>query len=87
MAEFFSAQVSVRRKKQIDSTPEKAGKAVCCNNGYDIKFQDVVISYNEETVLNGVSFTAKQHSGRTYGEKWPFCIYGGITVETIDKNA
>ena len=60
MAEVFAAQVSVGRMKQIDAEPEQTGAAVCNNKGYDIEFKNVVFSYNEEPVLNGVSFTAKQ---------------------------
>lgn len=60
LAELFAAQVSVRRMKQIDATPEQTGAAVCNNEGYDIEFKDVVFSYNEEPVLNGISFVARQ---------------------------
>lgn len=60
LAEVFAAQVSAKRMKQIEETPEQTGRAVCNNKGYDIEFKDVVFSYNEEPVLNGISFTAKQ---------------------------
>ena len=60
LAEVFSALVSVKRMKQIDTTPEQTGTSVCKNNGYDIEFKDVQFSYNEEPVLKGVSFVAKQ---------------------------
>ncbi|MHB8062138.1 MAG: ABC transporter ATP-binding protein [Ruminiclostridium sp.] len=60
MAEIFSAQVSIKRMKQIDATPEQMGSAVYNNKGYDIEFKNVVFSYNEEPVLNGISFVAKQ---------------------------
>ena len=60
LAEFFAAQVSVKRMKQIDTTAEQSGTVVCDNQGYDIAFNNVVFSYHEEPVLNGVSFTAKQ---------------------------
>lgn len=60
MAEVFSALVSVKRMKQIDATPEQTGTNICNNKGYDIEFRDVVFSYNEEPVLKGVSFVAKQ---------------------------
>ena len=46
--------------KQIDATPEQTGTNVCNNKGYDIEFKNVVFSYNEEPVLKGVSFVAKQ---------------------------
>lgn len=60
LAEVFSSLVSVKRMKQIDATPEQTGTSVCNNNGYDIEFKDVEFSYNEEPVLKGVSFVAKQ---------------------------
>ena len=60
MAEVFSSLVSVKRMKQIDATPEQTGSNVCNNKGFDIEFKDVHFSYNEEPVLKGVSFTAKQ---------------------------
>lgn len=60
MAEVFSSLVSVKRMKQIDATPEQTGSSVCNNKGFDIEFNDVHFSYNEEPVLKGVSFTAKQ---------------------------
>lgn len=60
MAELFSAFVSIERTKEMEATVEQTGQPVCENNGYDIEFKDVSFSYNEEPVLNGVSFVAKQ---------------------------
>lgn len=60
MAEVFSSLVSVKRMKQTDATPEQTGTNICNNKGFDIEFKDVHFSYNEEPVLKGVSFTAKQ---------------------------
>lgn len=60
LAEVFAAQVSIKRMKQIDATPEQPGSAVCHNKGYDIEFTDVVFSYDAEPVLKGISFTARQ---------------------------
>lgn len=60
MAEVFSSLVSVKRMKQIDATPKQTGTNICNNKGFDIEFKDVHFSYNEEPVLKGVSFTAKQ---------------------------
>ena len=60
MAEVFSSLVSVKRMEQIDEAPEQTGSSVCNNKGFDIEFKDVHFSYNEEPVLKGVSFTAKQ---------------------------
>ena len=60
MAEVFSSLLSVKRMKQIHATPEQTGTNICNNKGFDIEFKDVHFSYNEEPVLKGVSFTAKQ---------------------------
>ena len=60
LAELFSALVSIERTKELENIPEQRGAAVCEPHGYDIEFQNVVFSYNKETVLNGVSFVAKQ---------------------------
>lgn len=64
MAEVFAALVSVKRMKEMECTPEQSGRAVCENKGYDIVFDQVHFSYKEgdeeEPVLKGVSFTAKQ---------------------------
>lgn len=60
MAELFSSQVSAKRMKEIENTTEQTGKSVCNNHGYDIEFHNVKFSYNDEPVLKGVSFVAKQ---------------------------
>lgn len=60
MAELFSALVSINRTKDMEAVEEQVGEPVCNNDGYDMEFRNVVFAYNEETVLNGVTFTAKQ---------------------------
>lgn len=60
LAEVFAALVSIKRMKEMEATKEQTGTSNCENKGYDIVFEDVEFSYNEERVLNGVSFTAKQ---------------------------
>ena len=60
LAEVFAALVSIGRMKQIDNTQEQTGSDCCNNIGCDIEFKDVYFSYNEEPVLTGVSFVAKQ---------------------------
>ena len=60
LAEVFAALVSIGRMKQIDNTQEQTGSDCYNNIGYDIEFKDVHFSYNEEPVLAGVSFVAKQ---------------------------
>ena len=45
----------------MENTQELSGAEEFTPNGYDIKFEDVGFAYNTgETVLDGVSFTAKQ---------------------------
>ncbi len=58
MAEMLLSLVSIDRTKEMEATPEQAGQPECHNNGYDLEFQDVRFAYNQEPVLNGVSFTA-----------------------------
>lgn len=61
LAAIFVTLLSVDRMKEIKNTPIQTGKESVNNKGYDITFADVKFAYNEgETVLNGVSFTAKQ---------------------------
>ncbi len=60
LAEIFSAMVSIKRTKDIENIKEQSGSKTCHNNGFDIQFSDVEFAYNDEKVLNGVSFTAKQ---------------------------
>lgn len=60
LTEIFSARVSIRRMKEIDATPEQTGGNICNNKGYDIEFKNVTFAYNDEIVLDNVSFVAKQ---------------------------
>lgn len=60
MAELFSAFVSIGRTKEMEAAVEQTGRPVCENHGYDIEFKNVSFSYNEEPILNEVSFVAKQ---------------------------
>lgn len=60
MAEVFSALVSIKRMKEMEATKEQTGTNTCENKGFDIVFENVAFSYQDEPVLNGVSFTAKQ---------------------------
>ncbi len=61
----FSAMIATdtqcERMDEILSHPEQTGVEQLTNNGYDIEFKDVKFSYEDgESVLNGVSFVAKQ---------------------------
>ena len=60
LAEFFAAQVSAKRMREIEEIQEQTGEPVCNNKGYDIEYKNVEFAYNEEKVLNGISFVAKQ---------------------------
>lgn len=60
LAEVFSALVSIKRMKEMEETKEQTGILECNPESYDIMFEDVRFSYNEEEVLKGISFTAKQ---------------------------
>ena len=50
----------VSRIKEIKTMPIQEGKKEINPINYDIKFSDVVFGYDDYTVINGVSFTAKQ---------------------------
>ncbi|MDE5989996.1 MAG: ABC transporter ATP-binding protein/permease, partial [Clostridia bacterium] len=56
-----SLQVNIDRINDMENTLELGGGAEFAPNGYDIEFKNVGFAYNTgETVLDGVSFTAKQ---------------------------
>ena len=61
MAAVFSAKVRVSRMREISEEPVQDGADSMDPKGYDIVFDDVSFSYKDgESVLSGVSFTAKQ---------------------------
>ncbi len=61
LAGIFISLKSVERMKEFENTKVQVGKEMMSPKGYDIDFQNVSFSYDtSETVLNGVSFTAKQ---------------------------
>lgn len=61
MAAVFSAKVRVSRMREISEEPVQEGADSMDPKGYDIVFDDVSFSYKDgESVLSGVSFTAKQ---------------------------
>ncbi len=56
-----SLGVQSERMDEILNHAEQRGEEVLSNKGYDIEFKDVRFAYDtSETVLDGVSFTAKQ---------------------------
>ncbi len=67
LAGIFISLKSVERMKEFENTKIQTGKEHMSPIGYDINFENVKFSYTtngtedaSETVLNGVSFTAKQ---------------------------
>lgn len=50
----------VTRIKEIKTMPIQEGKEEMHPTSYDIEFKDVVFGYDDESVIQGVSFTAKQ---------------------------
>ena len=61
ITEIFNAKLKIERMQAIEDYPVQEGKAEYQTNGYDICFDDVSFNYNkDETVLDHVSFTAKQ---------------------------
>ncbi|MDD3621373.1 MAG: ABC transporter ATP-binding protein [Methanofollis sp.] len=61
IAEIIHTDVPINRMNEIMRHPVQEGATEYSTDGYDIVFDHVGFSYNEgETVLNDVSFTAKQ---------------------------
>ena len=60
IAEVFISEVSAERMEQIADAPAAGGSEVFAPRGHDIEFRDVRFAYDEEPVLNGVTFTAKE---------------------------
>ncbi len=61
IAVMMLLNIQCRRMDEILSYPEQEGTDRLANKGYDITFENVGFSYNSgETVLDDVSFTAKQ---------------------------
>ena len=60
IAEVFLSEVSAKRLMEIYDTPAASGKAEYQPKGHDITFENVSFAYDDEKVLHGVSFTAKE---------------------------
>nr|WP_312578061.1 ABC transporter ATP-binding protein [Sedimentibacter sp.] len=61
LAAMFNSLLQIDRMKKIEEQPIQTGAESVRYNGYDISFKNVGFAYNDgETVLNDVSFTAKQ---------------------------
>ncbi len=61
LAAINSLQINIDRMNEIENCMEQVGKGEFKPNGYDIIFENVGFAYTDnETVLQNVSFTAKQ---------------------------
>ena len=60
IAEMFMSQVSANRLMEIYDAKTAEGDETFAPNGHDIVFENVGFAYDNEQVLHGVSFTAKE---------------------------
>jgi ATP-binding cassette subfamily B protein len=60
IAEMFVSQVSANRLREIHETPTADGTETFTPEGYDIEFRNVGFAYDDQQVLHGVSFTARE---------------------------
>jgi len=60
IAEVFLSKVSAERLEEIKDTPSAEGANVFEPAGHDIVFKNVSFAYDDELVLDDVSFTAKE---------------------------
>ena len=60
IAEMFMSQISASRLMEIYDTKTAEGKESFAPQGHDIVFDNASFSYDEQEVLHGVSFTARE---------------------------
>ena len=60
IAEMFLSQVSANRLMEIHDAKTAEGRESFAPKGHDIVFENVSFAYDNEQVLGGVSFTAKE---------------------------
>ena len=60
IAEMLMSQVSASRLTEIYDTKTAEGRETFVPDGHDIVFDDVGFAYDDEQVLRGVSFTARE---------------------------
>ena len=60
IAEMFMSQISASRLMEIYDTKTAEGKESFTPQGHDIVFDDASFSYDDQEVLHGVSFTARE---------------------------
>ena len=60
IAEMFMSQISASRLMEINDAKTAEGADTFAPEGHDIVFENVGFAYDDEQVLRGVSFTAKE---------------------------
>ena len=87
LGEFFYTLIAVERKQAIVNYPAQTGSETFKPNGYDICYDNVSFSYNEqdrgagEDTVSGIDFTAKQ------GEITALVGHSGCGKSTIARLA
>lgn len=60
LAAIYSTELKVARMNEVDNQKEQTGSDTADFRDYNVKFNNVVFAYDDEQVLNGVTFEAKQ---------------------------
>lgn len=86
LGEFFYMLIAVERKQAIVNYPKQEGSERFTPDGYDIRYDNVSFSYNEqdsagENTVSGINFTAKQ------GEITALVGHSGCGKSTIARLA
>ena len=86
LGEFFLMMIAVERKQAIINYPKQEGSERFTPDGYDIRYDNVSFSYNEqdsagENTVSGINFTAKQ------GEITALVGHSGCGKSTIARLA
>ena len=86
LGEFFYMLIAVERKQAIVNYPKQDGSERFTPDGYDIRYDNVSFSYNEqdsagENTVSGINFTAKQ------GEITALVGHSGCGKSTIARLA
>ncbi|MGP1593893.1 MAG: ABC transporter ATP-binding protein [Treponema sp.] len=84
LGEFFFARTAVERQLEILNYPKQTGSETFNPNGYDIQYENVSFSYNDDAdrdTVSNISFTAKQ------GEITALVGHSGCGKSTIARLA
>ncbi|UTC66834.1 MULTISPECIES: ABC transporter ATP-binding protein [unclassified Treponema] len=84
LGEFFFSRTAVERQLEIVNYPKQAGSETFNPNGYDIQYDNVSFSYNDDAerdTVSNISFTAKQ------GEITALVGHSGCGKSTIARLA